>query len=1056
MKKFLTAVAMALLLVGCTRETVDLSGINEKLAELDNRVSALEGAVAAIQSAIGDGVFVQKVEQYADPETGKTVGVTVTYTSGKVVYFEITPKADYAGPVLSVIRSGDGSLVWAVDGIAIKDGDGNEVPVNKTPVFTLDDEGYLWVSIDGGDPVKLGQVQNEGATLVDGIFKDIKVEQDKVVLVLSDDSIVNIPFAAAFKLVIEQKEYVLENQSTITIPYTVTGKTANTVVGVAGYDPYYFYVEVTEENIKITPLQPDSEAVLLIYADSQVGLTSMVSVSVSRESAYVLDPMENEHGCNYMVESEGGDVEMHVVSNVEIEAKVDEAYSWISIVDTKARAYTISAKIAENKGDERYGYIYIYKKGTDKFLQTISVYQAKSTVDYSVDLSEVEAANSYIITAAGDYKFKAVKGNSAESVGTVDAVELLWETYNNAEEVEANSVIAKVGASEGFIRFSTPETLKPGNALIAAKDAEGKILWSWHIWIPKTVPTADFYGLSDKVKMMDRNLGALDVLSKDSPKAEDAGFFYQWGRKDPLRAVSSIEEGTMAKTAPAEVWKESSTQLTAANMHETPCVFIKGSEDWIDVSDKTLWGDAKTVNDPCPSGYKVPKRSETMLFDYLTPDETYKGWSVNDANYNYTIGKEATSYAVFPYGHFSRSGSYDAKSDGRAWMWTATNKSDSEMTQARTMVLNKTDPKLDCSGQKKANGAYVRCVVDPNAPKPEVPAVDLSEKATANCYVVSEAGKFKFKTVKGNSEESVGVVETAALVWETYNNAEEVTANSVIAEVSYADNYITFSTPETLKPGNALIAAKDAEGKILWSWHIWIPETPFTAVAYDYLSEGVVMMSRNLGALVDTQAGAPATPNSFGMLYQFGRKDPFPGASSPEATASVKLAGTAITVSADVQSVDDEIANPTVLTSKSQFTDPADWKAAYKYAWGDGQDKTVTDPCPPGYRVPLREDAKIFTKGNADLPSWNYDGTNAYFQVGTTAVSTLPLCGYLKADGTYGGAGCSNVWNAHIDGDVTDIVYAQVVSSDGTSKKGSTSRLIANSVRCVVDAPAAE
>ena len=77
--------------------------------------------------------------------------------------------------------------------------------------------------------------------------------------------------------------------------------------------------------------------------------------------------------------------------------------------------------------------------------------------------------------------------------------------------------------------------------------------------------------------------------------------------------------------------------------------------------------------------------------------------------------------------------------------------------------------------------------------------------------------------------------------------------------------------------------------------------------------------------------------------------------------------------------------------------------------------------------------------------------------MGTTTVSTLPLCGYLKADGTYGGAGCSTVWNAHIDGDQKDIVYAQVVSSDGTSVKGQVNRLNAYSVRCVVEpAPAAE
>jgi hypothetical protein len=61
-------------------------------------------------------------------------------------------------------------------------------------------------------------------------------------------------------------------------------------------------------------------------------------------------------------------------------------------------------------------------------------------------------------------------------------------------------VIAAVGVEDGYITFSTPETLKPGNALIAAKDADDVILWSWHIWIPAAEVTAadytDFIGAS--------------------------------------------------------------------------------------------------------------------------------------------------------------------------------------------------------------------------------------------------------------------------------------------------------------------------------------------------------------------------------------------------------------------------------------------------------------------------------------------------------------------------------------------------------------------------------
>ena len=343
----------------------------------------------------------------------------------------------------------------------------------------------------------------------------------------------------------------------------------------------------------------------------------------------------------------------------------------------------------------------------------------------AMELSNPKSANCYVVDGGDDankdkvFKFPAVKGNTyvsggaaGTSVGEVVSVDIVWETWNNAESVTANSVIKVVDYKDGFVYFKMPSTLHAGNALIAAKDALGNILWSWHIWIPKTAPSYALYGLSENIVMLDRNIGALDNPLEDPEDAQNAGLFYQWGRKDPLRAVSSIAEGTLAKTAPADAWTTSSTQLTAANMHETPCVFITGSEDWISESDATLWADNKTVNDPCPVGFKVPKRSETSLFDYITPDATWKGWSINNDKNYFTIGKEEDSYAVFPFGHFSRSGGYDLKGDGASWFWTATNKGASEMTLARTMVLNVADAKINCSGQKKANGVYVRCVAE--------------------------------------------------------------------------------------------------------------------------------------------------------------------------------------------------------------------------------------------------------------------------------------------------------------------------------------------------------
>ena len=83
---------------------------------------------------------------------------------------------------------------------------------------------------------------------------------------------------------------------------------------------------------------------------------------------------------------------------------------------------------------------------------------------------------------------------------------------------------------------------------------------------------------------------------------------------------------------------------------------------------------------------------------------------------------------------------------------------------------------------------------------------------------------------------------------------------------------MTFSTPEALKNGNAVIAAKDADGNILWSWHIWVcKDYDPVAKAQTYYNNAGVMMDRNLGATSAT----PGNIASVGFLYQWGRKDPF-------------------------------------------------------------------------------------------------------------------------------------------------------------------------------------
>lgn len=188
--------------------------------------------------------------------------------------------------------------------------------------------------------------------------------------------------------------------------------------------------------------------------------------------------------------------------------------------------------------------------------------------EYS-DLSTAGIANCYLISAPGNYKFKAtVKGNgvipemlssavpSAEM--TPKSALVLWyntkydgkKPWNDASPVYVNSV----SLDNGYICFSTPKEFVPGNVVIAAFAEEGvtydnitvdekrnitsaTLLWSWNIWAAEGY---DFEADAITVggyKMMNRNLGAiLDVSSTsgDYEPVNVVGNFYQWGRKDPF------------------------------------------------------------------------------------------------------------------------------------------------------------------------------------------------------------------------------------------------------------------------------------------------------------------------------------------------------------------------------------------------------------------------------------------------------------------------------------------------------------------------------------------
>ena len=328
---------------------------------------------------------------------------------------------------------------------------------------------------------------------------------------------------------------------------------------------------------------------------------------------------------------------------------------------------------------------------------------------------------------------------------------------------------------------------------------------------------------------------------------------------------------------------------------------------------------------------------------------------------------------------------------------------------------------------------------------------DLDTVGNANCYVINEPGSYKFKAVYGNEPTNyLQDVADAVILWETWNDASEVTPNSVLASASFAEDFIILRTPETPHPGNALVAARDESGKILWSWHIWIPATPIVTANFGGIM-GVDLMDRNLGALVATAAtDAQIDPTSYGMVYQWGRKDPFTAAGSFNSGTQATYAGAPEEVAPGQITLEDAIANPRLLGHINN----GDWcLVANNEFWADA-DKTIYDPCPPGYRVSKKNTAVPFWSSDLSAQAgWSVNATAGWLKIGSPDPGVFPIAGY-RDDYEVGGmakVGSRTLYWVSQASDDAKGPGADLRYDKGTFVFGSAPKARLGSVRCVVE-----
>lgn len=172
--------------------------------------------------------------------------------------------------------------------------------------------------------------------------------------------------------------------------------------------------------------------------------------------------------------------------------------------------------------------------------------------------------------------------------------------------------------------------------------------------------------------------------------------------------------------------------------------------------------------------------------------------------------------------------------------------------------------------------------------------------APANCFVMKRNASIAFdpyeRTETGGGWRYTDYVDKTVankkfsrveILWQTGDGSNFAIGNNAGGTRVYLKDDIVYVTAGNTD-GNAVIAGYNSSGVILWSWHIWVndssPAQVANAVKYTTYSwdsntinvgtrvPGFSFMACNLGALSTT----PGNIYTYGMYYQWGRKDPFP------------------------------------------------------------------------------------------------------------------------------------------------------------------------------------
>jgi uncharacterized protein (TIGR02145 family) len=489
---------------------------------------------------------------------------------------------------------------------------------------------------------------------------------------------------------------------------------------------------------------------------------------------------------------------------------------------------------------------------------------------------------------------------------------------------------------------------------------------------------------------MDRNLGAVRQATS-STDVFGYGDIYQWGRNaDGHQCRNSL---TVASTSNTD-------QAPSSNFI---VVSSTNPGDWRNPQNNNLWQGVNGINNPCPSGFRVPTYTE-----------------MNAEAVSWTVANAYASVLKLPAGGGRLSvnpnnGNLVSTGVGGVY-WTSTISG----TNSRNISFGTLDQGL--SQVSRSDGMSVRCIKE-----------TIGSIGALNCGS---------STVTGNLISGTAASGVSASVPYTggnsgFYNSQSVTSTGVtgltasISQglfVSGAGNLVYTITGTPTASGTANFALNIGGKSCTLSIIVYgvQPAFPVGAVFCNGATlvsdvtnptTGKIWMDRNLGASQAAISGTDA--NSYGDLYQWGR-----GIDGHQCRNS--------TTSSTLSPSDQPGINRFIINSMN----PSDWRNPQNTNLWQGVNG-INNPCPSGYRLPT------YNEIHSERLSWISNNSAGSF----ASILKLPLAGFRSHDtGSVGNEGSIGIyWSSEVSG----LNSINIGFNNSTSYTTNNRRARGYSVRCL-------